>query len=277
MADISTSNKVLPASYSNFSAFSNVKTYRWEPVVDGTSATGTHNILPIGLGEALVSVICYVNTAFASGGSATITFQVGSDQLSGVIPVANLSAGKIFNLGAMLGTGVAQTQDTLTDSSGGTADTTLAVLPTETGSDPAAMAAQTGAVLGDLVATSGGWGADSEANFDAIATDYDKTIADVAAAKTAIDANNTAIDANIADIIALGEWTADGLADIAAQLAKIKTDVSTLIPTTGYAGYAVSAADTLDVAVGTAALTAGKLYITACYLDVTAFSSHPNG
>ena len=46
--------------------------------------------------------------------------------------------------------------------------------------DPAAMAAITGAVVGDTVATSGGWGSSTEAGFDSM--------------HVAIDANNAAID-----------------------------------------------------------------------------------
>jgi hypothetical protein len=61
--------------------------------------------------------------------------------------------------------------------------------------DPAACANGTAAVVGDLGATQNtGWGASSEANFDKIHTAIDALVADIAAHKTAIDANNTAID-----------------------------------------------------------------------------------
>lgn len=77
-----------------------------------------------------------------------------------------------------------------------TADATIAN-PTATA--PAACAAMTLSAVGDLVATNNGWGASSEANFDAVHTAIDQAATDVAALKTAIDANNAQIDALIAD------------------------------------------------------------------------------
>ena len=62
--------------------------------------------------------------------------------------------------------------------------------------DPAANANPTASTVGDQGATQNtGWGADSEAHFDEIRTVLNQLIVDVAAGKTATDANNTAIDA----------------------------------------------------------------------------------
>jgi hypothetical protein len=56
------------------------------------------------------------------------------------------------------------------------------------------------AAVGDLVAVQNtGWGATAEADFDKIWDGIDKAAADVAALKTAIDANNAQIDNLIAD------------------------------------------------------------------------------
>lgn len=46
--------------------------------------------------------------------------------------------------------------------------------------------------------------------------------------------------------------------------------------TTSAAKYAKSAADTLDVAVGTAAVTAGKLYLQCFFVDVNALTGQRN-
>jgi hypothetical protein len=71
------------------------------------------------------------------------------------------------------------------------------------GSAPTAMAGITGAVVGDTIATNGGWGSSTEGGFDSMHVAIDANVVDRAAAKTAIDFNNAAIDLNITDIAAL--------------------------------------------------------------------------
>jgi hypothetical protein len=71
------------------------------------------------------------------------------------------------------------------------------------GSAPTAMAGITGAVVGDTIATNGGWGSSTEGGFDSMHVAIDANVVDIAAAKTAIDFNNAAIDLNITDIAAL--------------------------------------------------------------------------
>jgi len=61
------------------------------------------------------------------------------------------------------------------------------------GADQADQGAMTGTVLGDLGATSGGWGYSSEANADAVHTKFDLLIADVAALDTLLTAIRTAL------------------------------------------------------------------------------------
>jgi|TARA_R100000049_G_C1953870_1_gene104615 hypothetical protein len=59
--------------------------------------------------------------------------------------------------------------------------------------DQADQGAMTSGAVGDLVATSGGWGASSEANFDIIHTTIDQLVADVAALDTLLTAIRTAL------------------------------------------------------------------------------------
>jgi len=218
MADISSTIKEIAMAKRSFSPFTAIRGYTWDPVNDGTEATGTHNIVPINQNEALVFGYGAVDTTFTSSGSATVQFKIGSDALTGLIPKANLAAGDIFTFGALTGDGttVAQTQDALTDNSGGSANT---------------------------------------------------TIANIASADTSETTDRSVV--------------ADAVADLAAQLAKIKTDVANIIsaidPVTTYAGFAKSADDTLDIAVGTSAITAGKLYLVCCFVDFNIFSNDING
>lgn len=65
---------------------------------DGIETVATHNLIPIPKGEALVYGMGFVQTAFTSSGNATLTFQVGSDVLSGAIPKANLAVGDVIKL-----------------------------------------------------------------------------------------------------------------------------------------------------------------------------------
>ena len=68
-----------------------------EPQFDGIETAATHNLVAIPKGEALVGGYVVVQTSFA-GSSTTVTFQVGSDGLSGAIPEANLAAGDVVQL-----------------------------------------------------------------------------------------------------------------------------------------------------------------------------------
>ena len=69
-------------------------------------ATGTHNVFTIEQGKALLGAYGVVEDAVTSGGSATVQFKVGSDTLTGALPVANLAAGDSFTIatGSVTGT-----------------------------------------------------------------------------------------------------------------------------------------------------------------------------
>ena len=64
----------------------------------GIETTGTHNIYTIPQGMALVGAKLITTTAFTSAGSATIQFAIGSDNMTGVIPIANLAAGDCVDI-----------------------------------------------------------------------------------------------------------------------------------------------------------------------------------
>lgn len=237
MADISTSVRVAKAANIHQVPW-DARTYDIVPVRDGVSSVATHNIIPLAAGDAFLGGYGIVLTSFTSSGSATVQFKIGSDALTEVIPVASLAAGDVIKLETGQSSGAAQTQDDLTDSSGGTANTTIAdVLSSLTDYTPHA---------------SGATAVTSNA-----ATDLDTT---ASALETLRDEVNTMLG-NIND----------NFADIAAQLAKIKTDVASIIPSYSMASYAVSA-DTIDMTVGTAALTAGKILLVCNVMDVGFFS-----
>jgi hypothetical protein len=64
-----------------------------------TGITGqfAHPIAPIPLGEALIGG-CIIVTTDITGASGTITWQIGSDTLSGLMPVDNLEKGDVHRL-----------------------------------------------------------------------------------------------------------------------------------------------------------------------------------
>jgi hypothetical protein len=71
----------------------------------GIETVGTHNLVTVSAGQALVGASLMVEDAVTSGGSATVKFNCGDD-LTGAIPVANLAAGDVvnFTFGATTGT-----------------------------------------------------------------------------------------------------------------------------------------------------------------------------
>ena len=72
-----------------------------------------------------------------------------------------------------------------------------------TATNPTAPAALTAVTMGDLDATTAGWGASSEVNFDKLNTAVDALIADAAASRNEIVSYETAISALIVDVAAL--------------------------------------------------------------------------
>lgn len=124
MADISASFLKKPADF-EFQSPIEWRRYDLNTAVYTTVLTAaTHNLIAIPVGQALLGGYGVVYTSFASaGGNATVRFHVGSDYFGAAIPQANLAAGDVVPLGNVMG--YTLTQSAVTDSTGGTAATTL--------------------------------------------------------------------------------------------------------------------------------------------------------
>ena len=92
MADVTSSLALTPIYKDNRSSIKE-KAFFLDFVDDGASATGTHNVLDVAVGECLLGGYFFVETAVTSSGSATVQFGINSDTLSGAIPKANLALG----------------------------------------------------------------------------------------------------------------------------------------------------------------------------------------
>lgn len=114
---------------------------------------------------------------FISSGQAIVAFDASdAGSLSGVTVLTDNSGGAAADGTIAVVTAPTAIAATLTDSTGGsgTHDDTLADGLTVTALDALGVTA-----LGDLVATNNGWGASSEANFDAIHTKFDLLVTDI--------------------------------------------------------------------------------------------------
>lgn len=101
MADITTTIKEVRTP-KVFQDPSEVRTYQWDPANDGTGGTGTHNIIPIPEGYALLSADVVITEAFTSAGSATVKFLTGENDFTGAVPKAALTVGEVFPLLSVL-------------------------------------------------------------------------------------------------------------------------------------------------------------------------------
>lgn len=72
----------------------------------GLKTVAVHNLITIPAGKALVSCKVIVQDEFTSDGSATVQFKIGSEVLTGLIPVASLVAGAVINLNFNVWSGV---------------------------------------------------------------------------------------------------------------------------------------------------------------------------
>jgi len=97
-----------------------------DPLLVGVETVGLHNLVTIPKGDALVRGYGVVLATLTSGGSPTLQFRVGSDQVTGVIPIANLVIGDVFPLVIHNGT-VTQSGSGYADAAAKTLDLNLAV------------------------------------------------------------------------------------------------------------------------------------------------------
>ncbi len=92
MADLTSVLKATPTYKDNRSSIKE-EAFFIDFVADGGSATGTHNVLNVGIGKALKGGRFYVIEAVTSSGSATVQFSINSNTLTGAITKANLALG----------------------------------------------------------------------------------------------------------------------------------------------------------------------------------------
>jgi len=97
MADISSTIKQDITGH-EFQSPYQTRVYEWDPVNDGTSGTGTHNIAAIPEGFAFLQGAVVVTEAFTSAGSATVKFLTGEADFTGAVPKADLTIGEVFKL-----------------------------------------------------------------------------------------------------------------------------------------------------------------------------------
>lgn len=71
----------------------------------GIETVATHKLVTIPIGDALVRGLGVVTTAVLSGGAATLKFNINGDDITGLIPKANLAIGDVFDLVLNNGTG----------------------------------------------------------------------------------------------------------------------------------------------------------------------------
>lgn len=72
-----------------------------DPDFTGIGTVGTHSLVEVAEGLALMSIDIIPLTDAASGGSATVAFRCGGVALAAAIPVADLVVGRVISLPAL--------------------------------------------------------------------------------------------------------------------------------------------------------------------------------
>ena len=100
MANLTSLIRLEKVPYSNFAKIGEDKCYDIDVTqISGSTAVGTHNIIDIPVGSALLEAKLVVKeSADSAGDGAAVQFKIGSETLSAAIPQADLVAGKVIKL-----------------------------------------------------------------------------------------------------------------------------------------------------------------------------------
>ena len=127
MADITNLLNALPSRY-EFQQPIWYQTYVidvTDPDFAGIEAIGTHELITVPEGMAVVLGHCFIEDSFTSGGAATVQLLAGTEALTGALALADIAEGKTFEF--LQGKGATDTQSLYFKSAADTIDMTVAV------------------------------------------------------------------------------------------------------------------------------------------------------